>query len=159
MTDKEKFEKLLDARDVLKGALFRNKSVLQAVDSNVRVDLHQFISFADFITDTLSAPKGWQEGYPLVASHPPAPLPDQMRRGKLGELEHGMSMAPEESTEIGAAGSAGQDSATNEAKSHVLTAVPVPVKKEVPKVAAKAAAVAARPEKTAIDFGMDSDSD
>ena len=127
MTEKEKFEKLLDARDVLRDALFRNKTVLQAVDSNVRVDLHQFISFADFMTDTLSSPKGLQEGYPLVASNPPAPQPDQMRRGKLGELELRTSMALEESAETGAAGSGRQDDATNEAKPVVSTAPAAPV--------------------------------
>ena len=34
----------------------------------------------------LHAPPSWQEGQPLYFSHPPVPLPEEMRKGKLAEF-------------------------------------------------------------------------
>ena len=34
---------------------------------------------------SLKAPENWKVGLPLYFSHPPAPLPEEMRRGKLSE--------------------------------------------------------------------------
>ena len=43
------------------------------------------MSCAEGVQLSLHAPKGWKIGFPLYFSHPPAPLPEEMRRGKLNE--------------------------------------------------------------------------
>ena len=86
---KEELIRLLDARESLRTALLRNEHILSSISVERKVNVLDLIQFADFVTDTFSAPEGWRpdKGMPLHGSVPPAPMPDQMRRGKLGELE------------------------------------------------------------------------
>jgi hypothetical protein len=85
-TAEEEVAALVSSREVLRSSLWRHRALLDAASNPRRMDVNKLIAFADFITDTLHAPEGWKEGFPLVGSHPPVPQPDQMRRGKLAEM-------------------------------------------------------------------------
>jgi hypothetical protein len=85
-TAEEEVAALVSSREVLRSSLWRHRALLDAASNPRRMDVNKLIGFADFITDTLHAPEGWKEGFPLVGSHPPVPQPDQMRRGKLAEM-------------------------------------------------------------------------
>lgn len=155
--------------------------MLDAASNPRRMDVNKLIGFADFITDTLHAPEGWKEGFPLVGSHPPVPQPDQMRRGKLAEMAlpaGGVAVsspAPEEikmEVEVDTTGIVGAsmgvkrplDDATSEVKQPagvvgpgrgLISTESKPSAAPTPAPAPAPAAV----KRAIIDFGMDSDSD
>lgn len=85
-TVEEEVAALVSSKEVLRSSLWRHRALLGAASNPRRMDVNKLIGFADFITDTLHAPEGWKEGFPLVGSHPPVPQPDQMRRGKLAGM-------------------------------------------------------------------------
>lgn len=43
------------------------------------------VKFANIISRTLSAPRGWQLGQPLSFIHPPAPQAEELRHSKFAE--------------------------------------------------------------------------
>jgi len=100
---------LITALDKLQSSLLRNYILLSGLEfgneindsnhcygddttsiksmKNKLMGLNDYLRFSDFLTDTLKAPKKWREGFPLHGSRPPIPQLEQMRQGKLAELD------------------------------------------------------------------------
>lgn len=170
-------EILVNAREKLRDALRKHEALFSALERPMHIELDKFVEFADFITDTISAPDGWKEGFPLVRSHPPVPQPDQMRRGKLAEYATGRDFglgdnAPSRSDEVGRSADApvmdvveneakGDDPsvAQNEAKEGSYSSAAIPrAEASVLAPAGKLAMPREKP-KLNLNFGMDSGSD
>jgi len=98
---KDKIRKLLYIKRSISKCLRENQEELDHI-RNVRiVQACDIIELADYISRTIKAPPLWKPGNPVVGGHPPAPQPEQMRLGKLGEHHLQLeSLNPHDSKEI-----------------------------------------------------------
>lgn len=78
--------KLLEIRKNVTDTLQIYSEDLLNIKSTENVPSSWIIEFADYVSRGLSAPMKWTPGNPLVGGHPPAPQPEQMRIGMLGQL-------------------------------------------------------------------------
>lgn len=83
--DKNKIRRLLQIRRNITNCLRDNREELNHIRNVRTVHARDIIDLADYASKTLKAPPLWKPGNPVIGGHPPAPQPEQMRLGKLGE--------------------------------------------------------------------------
>lgn len=89
MSDEVKYNRikeLLDASNDIYSKLYQHKDTLKSIHESSSVPYNDIIDFADNITLTLSAPRLYRDGLPLIASHAPCPQFYEMRLGKLSSF-------------------------------------------------------------------------
>lgn len=81
----DRIKTLLSCKKDMKKFLHEKEDLLLAVHNSPRIPLENLVSFCHHVTLTSHAPNGWREGtgQPLVGSHPPMPLFEEMRAGFL----------------------------------------------------------------------------
>eukprot|EP01041_Mallomonas_annulata_P001501 gene1501-2896_t len=82
----DKIRGLLQIRKNITNTLRQYDEELEHVKNVRKVKFADVIKYADYTSRTIRAPPHWQPGHPVVGGHPPAPQAEQMRLGKLGEL-------------------------------------------------------------------------
>jgi len=78
-----RIRELLDASNDIYSKLHQYKDDLKDIHNSSNIDHNDIIDFADNITLTLSAPRLYRDGLPLIASHAPCPQFYEMRMGRL----------------------------------------------------------------------------
>jgi len=78
-----RIKELLDANNDIYNKLHQYKDALKNIHNSSTIAYNDIIDFADNITLTLSAPRLYRDGLPLIASHAPCPQFYEMRMGKL----------------------------------------------------------------------------
>lgn len=98
--------RLLEIRKNVTDTLQTYSEELIHIKNTESVSSEDIVDFSDYISRGLSAPNKWLPGNPLVGGHPPAPQPEQMRIGMLGQynLEHvnvvNQALVPQEELHI-----------------------------------------------------------
>lgn len=88
-TDKvNRIKELLDANNDIYNKLHHYKDALNNMHNSSTISYNDIIDFADNITLTLSAPRLYRDGLPLIASHAPCPQLYEMRMGKLASFNN-----------------------------------------------------------------------
>ena len=85
--DKARLKKLLEVKSSIRKALSLSPALLPKVVHSEVGYYKDLIIFGNRFSKTLNAPPGYQPGGALVAGHPPAPQPDNMRKGRLGNIK------------------------------------------------------------------------
>jgi hypothetical protein len=80
---KIKLVDLLALKSKIHEFLHYNKNELNDIKTSNNVPFEWVINYADNISLTLSAPKNWTPGFPLINSHVPAPQLIEMRDGLM----------------------------------------------------------------------------
>ena len=78
-----RIRELLDASNDIYSKLHHYKDALKDIHNSSNIHYNDIIDFADNITLTLSAPRLYRDGLPLIASHAPCPQFYEMRMGRL----------------------------------------------------------------------------
>jgi len=78
-----RIRELLAASNDIYSKLHQYKDDLKDIHNSSNIDHNDIIDFADNITLTLSAPRLYRDGLPLIASHAPCPQFYEMRMGRL----------------------------------------------------------------------------
>ena len=81
-----RINELLDASNSIYNVLYQYKDDLNNIHNTINITSNDIIEFANNITLTLSAPRLYRDGLPLIASHAPCPQLFEMRMGKLANL-------------------------------------------------------------------------
>jgi hypothetical protein len=87
---KSRIQSLLDAKKILENAL--NSEKLNACYTCETIEYSKLIEFGDRISYSQSPPLFWKKGMPLLNCLPPAPQIEQMKQGKLADLQHKFSI-------------------------------------------------------------------
>jgi hypothetical protein len=168
--DKKRLTALLAVKRDIRNALEISSQVLPKMTNPELNYYKDIITLGNRISRTLRAPPGYQPGMVLVAGIPPAPQPESIRKGKLGNVLLQIREEKSDDTNIP------EEILLREPSPPSLTkqAVHVPIKEvaeppQSPKLTesnkreaeAPPAAVEQpkRRREIAIDFGFDSDSD
>lgn len=80
---KDRLKYLLSMKHSIYDKLSQHKGELDQIKKAKAIDINDLLQFSRNITLTSRAPNGWQPGFPLYNSHPPAPQPEEMRAGVL----------------------------------------------------------------------------
>jgi hypothetical protein len=163
---KNRVENLLSIKDSIKKTLKKLDEIHNIQDGRV-IDYKDIIKFGDRITMTLHAPPQWTPGTALLAGLPPAPQPDNMRKGKIGSATRHFASSSDSSESKQSAQSMIQEeiqmatsqkeSAAKKAKAKLMEAPVVVEKRQLPPT------IEEEPKKRQrvlnINFGFESDSD